>query len=178
MSMQYVSEKVVGRYIRRLRNITCVSTISIIILASYLYVLIVLLGSLAKFLRCLVEIITTVHTDYSILLMYVGKISWWMSQNVSKKEYLDTYLKEIPRMSALASIFRRWFSETTILYHSLDFPHFDLQTDGETERRTEICRTDIGSYPERDVTPDRRRVPPRAPEISVTPKHWGWRPSN
>ena len=75
MSMQYVSEKVVGRYIRRLRNITCVSTISIIILASYLYVLIVLLGSLAKFLRCLVEIITTVHTDYWILLMYVGKIS-------------------------------------------------------------------------------------------------------
>ena len=60
MSMQYVSEKVVGRYIRRLRDITCVSTISIIILASYLYVLLVLLGSLAKFLRCLVEIIRTV----------------------------------------------------------------------------------------------------------------------
>jgi hypothetical protein len=74
MSMQYVSEKVVGRYIRRLRDITCVSTISIIILASYLYVLIVLLGSLAKFL-CLVEIITTVHTYYWILLMYVDKIS-------------------------------------------------------------------------------------------------------
>jgi hypothetical protein len=36
MSMQYVSEKVVGRYIRRLRDITFVSTISIIILASYL----------------------------------------------------------------------------------------------------------------------------------------------
>ena len=75
MSMQYVSEKVVVQYIRRLRDITCVSMISMIILASYLYVLIVLLGSLAKFLRCLVEIIMTVHTDYWILLMYVGKIS-------------------------------------------------------------------------------------------------------
>ena len=94
MSMQYVSEKVVGRYIRRLRDITCVSTISIIILASYLYVLIVFLGPLAKFLRCLVEIIRTVHIDYWILLIYVG----------NKKEYLDTYLKEIPRMLAHASI--------------------------------------------------------------------------
>ena len=64
MSMQYVSEKVVGRYIRRLRDITCVCTISIIILASYLYVLIVLLGSLTKILRCLVELIRTVHIDY------------------------------------------------------------------------------------------------------------------
>ena len=26
--------------------------------------------------------------------MYVGKISWWMSQNFSKKEYLDTYFMD------------------------------------------------------------------------------------
>ena len=68
---QDASEKVLGQYIRTLCDFTYVSTISIIILASYLYVLIVLLGSLAKISRCLQESIRTIPKDYVVLLMYV-----------------------------------------------------------------------------------------------------------
>ena len=76
MSMQYVSEKVVGRYIRRLRDITCVSTISIIILASYLFVIVVLLGSLARFLRCLREKYYdgTYDITYSYVSIYLRSV--------------------------------------------------------------------------------------------------------
>ena len=52
---QYVFEEALGRYICRLCDIIYSSTISMILLASYLSVLVVLLGSLAKFLRCLRE---------------------------------------------------------------------------------------------------------------------------
>ena len=43
---------------------------------------------------------------------------------------------------------------------------------------TTTCRTDTRSYPVREETADRRRVPPQAPEISMTPKHGGWGHSN
>ena len=117
---QYVSEKVLGRYIRRLRDITYLSTISIIILASYLFVIVVLLGSLARFLRCLREKYYDGTYDKN-LCKYLFTISWWMSQNISRKEYLDTYLKRIPRIFGFAFFF------------VIRFPAF-RSTDGETER--------------------------------------------
>ena len=56
-----------------------------------------------------------------------------MSQNGSKKEYLDTYLKEIPRILEFASIaLSVIFGNDDIV--PLDFPHFGVQTDRETDR--------------------------------------------
>ena len=55
-----------------------------------------------------------------------------MSQNVSKKAYLDTYLKEILQISAFVSIFLSVvFGNNNIV--PLDFPHFGLQREGETD---------------------------------------------
>ena len=55
-----------------------------------------------------------------------------MSQNVSKKEYLDTYLKEIPRIFEFAPIVSSViFGNDDIV--PLDFPHFGVQRDGETD---------------------------------------------
>ena len=39
------------------------------------------------------------------LCKYLLTISWWMSQNISRKEYLDTYLKRIPRIFGFAFLF-------------------------------------------------------------------------
>ena len=124
---------------------------------------------MAKFLRCLVEIIRTVHIDYWILLMYVG----------NKTKYLDTYLKEIPRMSAHVPIVSSVILGNDDIVPLTRFPAFWC-TERQTDRGTEICRTDILSYPikEREFTANRRRVPPRAPGISMMPKHWVWRHFN
>ena len=91
---QYVSEKVLGRYIRRLCDFTYLSTISIIILASYLFVLVVLLGSLAKFLRCLRE---KYHNGrYDITYSYVSIYLRLVVMNESKclSERISRYLSK------------------------------------------------------------------------------------
>ena len=89
---QYVSEKVLGRYISRLCDIIYLSTTSIITLASYLYVLVVLLGSLAKFLRCLQEKYydgTYDITDISIYLRLVV-----MNESKCLQERISRYLSK------------------------------------------------------------------------------------
>ena len=77
---QDVFKKVSGRDIHRLIDITYISTVRIIVLASYLYVTILLLVSKPKISRCLRESIRTVHTDYGIFFMYVRLV-----EDVSKK---------------------------------------------------------------------------------------------
>ena len=53
-----------------------------------------------------------------------------MSQNVIKKEYLDTYLKEIPRIFEFASIISSViFGNDDIV--PLDFPYFGVRRDGQ-----------------------------------------------
>ena len=102
-----------------------------------------------------------------------------MSQNVIKKEYLDIYLKEIPRIFEFAPIVSSVIFGNDDIIPLTRFPAFWC-TEGRTEGETEICMTGILSYPikEREFTANRRRVPPRAPGISMMPKHWVWRHFN